>query len=237
MSGGRRSSRGEDFGDTANYYSSGERRSRRRDRREYAEEPKKEKNFKVDPTMIMIIVTVVIVIVGFITLFVMGLKNGKKPEDTATNETAVDVVVEEEPKLEETYEGFKVLGKIKIDSINVENYILDSTSDKALDLGIGKLYGGSLNAKGNLSLAGHDDEGKFKKLEELDKNDTFVIVDKNLKETTYKITEITTVEPDDLEPLRSDDSKTEITLITCQNGTTSRLIVKAEKTNSVEENV
>ena len=103
---------------------------------------------------------------------------------------------------------------------------------EVLDLGIGKLYGGSLNAKGNLSLAGHDDEGKFKKLEELDKNDTFVIVDKNLKETTYKITEITTVEPDDLEPLRSDDSKTEITLITCQNGTTSRLIVKAEKTNS-----
>ena len=102
MSGGRRSSRGEDFGDTANYYSSGERRSRRRDRREYAEEPKKEKNFKVDPTMIMIIVTVVIVIVGFITLFVMGLKNGKKPEDTATNERNIlnDFQVIQEDKVE-----------------------------------------------------------------------------------------------------------------------------------------
>ena len=109
-----------------------------------------------------------------------------------------------------------------------------STSDKALKLGVGKLYGGNLNSNGNLSIAGHNEKDKFQDLEELEKGDTFIIVDKDLKETTYKITDITSVEPDDLECLRSDDSKTEITLITCQNGTTSRLIVKAEKTNSVD---
>ena len=246
MSGGRRvASKNDNFGEVEY---SGERRSRRRENREYLEkekvvktrEPKEPKELmgageppKIDPTIIFIIVTIAIVIIGFITFIVIGLKNEKNNKEKPTEtEVAVDVV--EENKLEDTYEGFKVLGKIKIESINVEQYILDSTSDKALKLGVGKLYGGNLNSNGNLSIAGHNEKDKFQDLEELEKGDTFIIVDKDLKETTYKITDITSVEPDDLECLRSDDSKTEITLITCQNGTTSRLVVKAEKTNSVD---
>lgn len=232
MSGGRRTARGEDFGDTGNF--SSERRSRRRDRREYEEKPRKEKTSKIDPTVIMIGVTVVLVIGVLATFLVLGIKNGQKVEKEPANEVSAEIVVEEDTKLEDTYEGFKVIGKIKIDSIKVEQYILDSTSDKALKLGVGKLYGGNLNSNGNLSIAGHNEKDKFQDLEELEKGDTFIIVDKDLKETTYKITDITSVEPDDLECLRSDDSKTEITLITCQNGTTSRLVVKAEKTNSVD---
>lgn len=231
MSGGRRTARGEDFGDTGDF--SSERRSRRRERREYEEKPRREKTSKIDPTVIMIGVTVVLVIGVLATFLVLGIKNGQSSKKELTNEVSTEIVVEE-PKLEDTYEGFKVLGKIKIDSIDVEQYILDSTSDKALKLGVGKLYGGNLNSNGNLSIAGHNEKDKFQDLEELEKGDTFIIIDKNLKETTYKITDITSVEPDDLECLRSDDSKTEITLITCQNGTTSRLIVKAEKTNSVD---
>ena len=236
MSGGRRvASRNENFGETEY---SGERRSRRRENREYAErnperspkvprEPKEPGGPKVDPILIFIIVTIVIVIAGFITLFVMGLKNGKVAEEKpVTNEVSMNVV--EEKKLEDTYEGFKVLWKIKIESLNVEQYILDSTSDKALEIGVGKLYGGVLNGSGNLSIAGHNEDGKFRDLEELDKGDKFVVIDKKLKETTYKITDITTVEANDLECLRSDESKKEITLITCQNGATTRLIVKAE---------
>ncbi len=232
MSGGRRTARGEDFGDTGDF--SSERRSRRRDRREYEEKPRREKTSKIDPTVIMIGITVVLVIGVLATFLVLGIKNGQSSQKEPTNQVSAEIVVEEEPKLEETYEGIKVLGKIKIDSIDVEQYILDSTSDKALKLGVGKLYGGNLNSSGNLSIAGHNEKDKFQDLEELEKGDTFIIIDKDLKETTYKITDITSVEPDDLECLRSDDSKTEITLITCQNGTTSRLIVKAEKTNSVD---
>ena len=118
MSGGRRvASRNENFGETEY---SGERRSRRRENREYAErnperspkvprEPKEPGGPKVDPILIFIIVTIVIVIAGFITLFVMGLKNGKVAEEKpVTNEVSMNVV--EEKKLEDTYEGFKVLG-------------------------------------------------------------------------------------------------------------------------------
>ena len=241
MSGGRRvASKNDNFGEVEY---SGERRSRRRENREYLEkekvvktrEPKEPKEPmgageppKIDPTIIFIIVTIAIVIIGFITFIVIGLKNEKNNKEKPTEtEVAVDVV--EENKLEDTYEGFKVLGKIKIESINVEQYILDSTSDKALKAGVGKVYGGVLNGSGNLSIAGHNEEGKFKDLEELDKGDKFVVVDRKLNESTYKITDITTVEADDLTCLLSDESKKEITLITCQNGATSRLIVKAEK--------
>ena len=78
----------------------------------------------------------------------------------------------------------------QIESINVEQYILDSTSDKALKAGVGKVYGGVLNGSGNLSIAGHNEEGKFKDLEELDKGDKFVVVDRKLNETTYKIVQL-----------------------------------------------
>lgn len=249
MSDGRRTSYGEDFSEPRR--TSTERRLRtnrfadeprkiRRERNEFEErEPKEPKGpGKVDPTIIFIIITVVIVIGIFATFLFLGIKNGKTTTDSKPANT-VEMEVVEEAKLDDTYEGFKVLGKIKIEDIEVEQYILDSTGDKALNVGVGKLYGGSLNGFGNFSIAGHNKDKIFKDLEELDKGDTFIIVDKNLKETTYKITEITTVEPDDLECLRSDDSKCEITLITCQDGTTSRLVVKAEKqsTNDVDDNV
>ena len=52
-----------------------------------------------------------------------------------------------------------------------------------------------------------------------------------MKETTYEIKKIYSTEANDLECLIPDEEKVEITLITCENGSTKRLIVKAEEKN------
>lgn len=183
---------------------------------------------KITPQMIAVLVAVAIVVIVIICFIVVAVKNhNKQGGETKEQETST---VEE--TLPSELEGYKVIGQIKIEKIGCEQYILDATDDKALEAGVGKLYGGVLNSIGNVSIVGHDKDDKFGKLDELSNGDTFVIIDKNNKETTYKITNIETVEPDNLEVLLPGEGKAEITLITCESGSTKRLIVKAIKTST-----
>ena len=127
------------------------------------------------------------------------------------------------------HQGYDVLGKIIIEELEVEQYILDSKEDKALENGVIRLCGGSLNNYGNFCIAGHNKPGVFDKLSEMEVGDLFTVIEPDLKETKYKITEIYSVEATDLKCLLQDDEKIEITLITCENASTTRLVVKAEE--------
>lgn len=178
---------------------------------------------------VLIAVTGLVVIVGgaFAIKTIIDNKKQKEPE--------VEPVSSVVSTLLEQYEGYDVLGKIVIDKINVEQYILDSSEDNALQKGVTKLYGGKLNDYGNFCIAGHNYENVFLKLSELEVGDTFKIVDKNLEETEYKIKDITSVEPDNLECLIPNDDIIEITLVTCENAGTTRLVVKAEKNDKTVE--
>ena len=127
--------------------------------------------------------------------------------------------------------GYKVLGQIAIEKIGIEQYILDSTEEDALEEGVGKLYGPNLNDYGNFCIVGHNYDNIFANLSNLNEGDKLTIVDKKMQNTEYKITKIYSTEPDNLECLVQNDNKIEITLITCKDGSTERLIVKAEKVN------
>lgn len=171
---------------------------------------------------IIIGISILVLIVAVLMLFF--LKNDEKEENVVENN-----VIETNTTLENTYEGYNVLGKIKIEEFGVEQYILDSTSDDALEKGVIRLYGGTLNNYGNFCIAGHNKEGVFAKLEEMEVGDNFTVIEKDLKETTYEVKEIYTVEADDLKCLLQNEEIIEITLITCNNASTTRLIVKAEE--------
>ena len=171
---------------------------------------------------IIIGISILVLIVAVLMLFF--LKNDEKEENVVENN-----VIETNTTLENTYEGYNVLGKIKIEEFGVEQYILDSTSDDALEKGVIRLYGGTLNNYGNFCIAGHNKEGVFAKLEEMEVGDNFTVIEKDLKETTYEVKEIYTVEADDLKCLLQNEEKIEITLITCNNASTTRLIVKTEE--------
>ena len=173
-----------------------------------------------------IIIIVAIIAIILITVLAVCFISSKEENEVIEEP---NTVVQEEPNMIETVAGYDVLGKIVIDDINVEQYILDSTESTALEKGVGKLYGGTLNNYGNFCIAGHNYENIFQKLSEMKVGDNFIIIDTDLKETTYQIKEIYSAEPDDLKCLLQNDEKVEITLVTCENGATTRLIVKAEE--------
>lgn len=173
-----------------------------------------------------IIIIVAIIAIILITVLAVCFISSKEENEVIEEP---NTVVQEEQNMIETVAGYDVLGKIVIDDINVEQYILDSTESTALEKGVGKLYGGTLNNYGNFCIAGHNYENIFQKLSEMKVGDNFIIIDTDLKETTYQIKEIYSAEPDDLKCLLQNDEKVEITLVTCENGATTRLIVKAEE--------
>lgn len=231
MARGKHSGESRIFGDD-NY----NRRSRRvEDYNSYEEEPEEfednnyeedyddyedEKRINFKKIFIIILVIFLIIEIIFGVRKFLAAKKGTTEENLSSTESTNMVA---------DIEGYSVLGKIKIDKIGVEQFILNSTEDKALQNGVCKLYGGQLNALGNFCIAGHDFDNVFAKLSELEIGDTFIIIDKNNKETKYEIKDSYSVEPDNLEPLLQNESKVEITLITCENGSTKRLVVKAEE--------
>lgn len=177
---------------------------------------------------IIIIATVVIVVIAIAVFAIVCLRNSEKNKDENANKNTVNTNTVAE-KMILTYQGYDVLGKIIIDEFDIEQYILDSKEDNALECGVTKLYGSSLNNYGNFCIAGHNKAGVFEKLSEMEVGDKFKVVEPNLTETEYQITQIYTSEPDDLKCLMQNDEKIEITLITCESASTTRLIVKAEE--------
>ncbi len=173
--------------------------------------------------VIIVIAIILIAVISIVFLFskTQNDENVGDSQNTVSNTVSNQMI--------STHEGYEVLGKIVIEDLQVEQYILDSKEDAALDKGVIRLYGGSINNYGNFCIAGHNKSGVFEKLIELEAEDTFTIIEPDFSETTYKITEIYSVEADDLKCLLQDDDKIEITLITCENASTTRLVVKAEE--------
>ena len=175
---------------------------------------------------VLVIFTILFVLVGggFAIKIFLDNKNTSIQQPGGTEQVSAVI-----PALETHYEGYEVLGKIKIEKLNVEQYILNSSDDSALKKGVTKLYGGELNDYGNFCISGHNYENVFQRLNELEIGDCFTIIDKDLSEAEYQIKEIISVEPDDLTPLIPNKDTIQITLITCENIGTTRLVVKAEK--------
>lgn len=165
---------------------------------------------------------VVVILIVITAVIWGGFSLVQKWKESKVQETSAKEEVLPETK-------YAVLGKIKIDKIDVEQEILDSTEDEALEKGVIKLYGDKLNEPGNFCIAGHNYETIFQRLEELEMEDEIEVIDENEETDKYKITEIASVEPTDLSLLKAEPEKTQITLITCENYSTQRLIIKAEK--------
>ncbi len=174
-----------------------------------------------------IIIIAVILVVLALVAYLVFFKGKNSTEEIPVEEETTEVVQE---KMVPSISGFTVLGKIDIDSIGVEQYILNSTSNEALDVGVGKIdNGASLSTNGNFCIAGHNRDGVFKNLNNLVEGTEIKITDPNLNEIVYIVKELREVPPDNLEVLLQDMTKEVITLITCKEGATERLIVIAER--------
>ena len=128
--------------------------------------------------------------------------------------------------------GYRVIGKIKIQKIDLEYPILEKTSEASMKISISRFAGKEVNSPGNLSLAGHNnkDGTMFGKNKKLEIGDIIELTDLTNTKIIYKIQKIFTTDPNDVTILESENENTrEVTLITCTKGHEERLIIKAKE--------
>ncbi len=143
-----------------------------------------------------------------------------------------------ENQIDLEFNGYKVIGIVKIPKINLEYPILeigdiDPESAKApMKKSIIKYWGENVNDYGNLSIAGHNnkDGTMFGKTKKLEKGDIVELTDLTGTTIQYSIYDIFVTDPNDVSILLPKDEKVrEVTLITCTNGNKERLILKAKE--------
>lgn len=138
-------------------------------------------------------------------------------------------------KTSETYEvnglTCTIIGFIEIPKIGISYPILSETNDELLKIAPCRLSGPFPNQDGNLCIAGHnyDNSKFFSKISSLEINDEIIITDINNNQESYYVFENNEVVEQDLSPLEISDGVTkQVTLITCNNITSNRIIIKAK---------
>lgn len=181
-------------------------------------------------------ILLVIIILAGITIFfednkeiVGNLITTNVEENKVTEDNTSSEIVDMD--IPETMGEYSVLGKLVIDKLGVEKNILDKTTDSSLKLSVTKFYGPNINEIGNFCIAGHNYKDTFAFLGKLEMGDTFYLVDKvNYEKVTYKVYDKFTVNPTELKCIEQEtDGKREVTLITCNPGGLTRLIIKAKE--------
>jgi len=192
-----------------------------------------------------IISIVCVVVIGVIIFDPRNSTEAKTLEDTTSNVSNQISTLTEQTKgqvgdviktvstenIPNKIGGYKVIGKIVIEKVGIDNSILSVTDDYSIDLGITKFWGPNINDVGNLSLIGHNYVNLFKNLKDLKIGDTFYLINKeNGTKVDYKINKIYTVQPNDVSCIETTNKdEREVTLITCNNGGKTRLVLKAKQ--------
>ena len=144
----------------------------------------------------------------------------------------------EESEIQLEYNGYKVIGIVKIPAIDIEYPILDigdidpENAKGPMKRSIIKYWGENVNDYGNLSIAGHNNKNgtMFGKTKKLKIGDKVELTDLTGKTIQYSIYDIFVTDPNDVSILLpKDENVREVTLITCTNGNKQRLILKAEE--------
>ena len=126
---------------------------------------------------------------------------------------------------------YETIGIVKIPKINVNYPILAQTTNvEVMKVSPYKFWGADPNEVGNLCIIGHNYRRKgvfFSDVPSLVVGDIVEIQDLSQRTIEYEVYDIHTVDPND----RSDttqytNGKKEVTLITCTNDATQRVIVK-----------
>lgn len=137
-----------------------------------------------------------------------------------------------EQKIELKYKGYNVIGLIEIPTIDLKYPILEKTTKATMKTSISRFDGGEINSYGNVSLAGHNNYSgtMFGKNKKLKVGDFIYLTGIDGTKIEYEIYDVFVTNPDDTSILTTKDNNIrEVTLITCKNGRTERLIIKARE--------
>ncbi|MCF0124414.1 MAG: sortase [Clostridia bacterium] len=184
----------------------------------------------------------ILIISAILVTVLIAIKYNNNQKYENDNQQIVEVfsreTVSQEQNIQLEMNGYKVIGTVKIEKINLEYPILDIDSYNPeetkipMKFSIVKYWGGQVNEYGNLSIAGHNnyDGTMFGKTKKLEIGDIVELTDTKKKTIQYKIYTKFVTDPNDVTILQTkDESAREVTIITCTNGNKERLILKAKE--------
>ena len=130
------------------------------------------------------------------------------------------------------YNGFEVLGTIEIPKTNVKYPILARVTKNSLENSVAVLYpqNAELNTPGNVVIIGHNYRNGlfFSNNKKLSNGDKVYITDLSGNKVTYVIYNTFETSPEDTSFYNRDtNGAKEITLSTCNDDTSARLIIEA----------
>lgn len=153
--------------------------------------------------------------------------SGQAVEASGTEEQPTQAV--EKPKV--MYEGYEMLGTIKIPKISCEYPVLAEVTKHSIEVAVAKLYGPDLNTPGNVVIVGHNYRNGmfFSNLHKLKNGDSIYLT--SAEETVvYEIYNMYYTTPDDANYMKRDtEGAREISLSTCNDDSSQRLIIWAKE--------
>lgn len=139
---------------------------------------------------------------------------------------------EKEVFTSESGDTYSIDAVLNIPSLEINYPIIDKTTNELLKISLTKFWGGNPNEVGNYVIVGHNYRNKkmFGKLSEIKIGDKVELTDLEGKTISYEVYDRYVVSPEDT-ACTSQNTKgnKEITLITCTNYGTQRLVVKARE--------
>lgn len=121
-----------------------------------------------------------------------------------------------------------IIGKLKIPSVQLALPIMEGVSNEALAVGAVTLKESQQMGQGNYALAGHrmnNPKLLFSPLERIALGD-FLYLSNEEKEYTYRVVEKSIIESSKVEVVEDTAGMHSVTLITCYDNGTKRLLVK-----------
>ena len=152
------------------------------------------------------------------------------PLDKIENITTESNTTTSQTAAKPTYKGFGVLGKMSIPAINFEYPILEKVTKKSIETSVAYLYGVGVNQVGNTVIIGHNYRNGlfFSNNKKLNVGDKIYITDNAGNKLTYTIYNKFETTPDDISFYQRDtNGRPEITLSTCTDDSSARLIIFA----------
>lgn len=181
---------------------------------------------------IVLIIVALIILVFVIKKYYKSHKMEQLAKETISQIVNQSAEEDATSRIDMQMQGYKVVGIIKIPKIELEYPILEKTTIDSLNVSITKFWGNELNEIGNVALAGHNNlnGAMFGKTKKLEVGDIIEITDIQNITLKYQIFKKYITDPNDISCIKPEEEGTrEITLITCTNGRSNRLIIKARE--------
>lgn len=168
----------------------------------------------------------------------------KEVEETILEVTGNEKEVQEnegeacpDEKEKTAYQTGDAIGIIVIAALDLKYPVIEGTGSSELSAGIGHIPDtAGIGETGNCVLAGHRGSRYgtyFKYLNRLCIGDEVKVTDKEGEVYLYEVAEITVVDPYD-NSVKEQGEETKLTLLTCENSGTMRLIVSCDKKGEEE---